>query len=349
MTGFPRGAQAASALVLLLAACGEPAQPAAQPSTPPAVAPAAAGPRPITLALPIACQVGRDCFVQSYFDRDPGPANRDYRCGAQTYPDHDGLDIRLTSLAAQRRGVAVLAAAPGVVRGVRDGVADVSIRETGREAVANRECGNGVAIVHADGWETQYCHMAQGSIRVRTGETVQAGTPLGRVGLSGMTEFPHVHLAVRRNGEEVDPFAYGAAPGACGGGVSLFAPEAQAALAYREGAVINLGLAGGPVTEAQIDAEATTPPSRTTPLVVFARAINLQAGDVQTLTITGPDGRPLHSRALAPLDRAKASWFAFSGDRPGAGGWPAGRYTARYEVRRGGRVVLQEAAAASVP
>ena len=299
----------------------------------------AAGPPP-SLALPIACEVGRTCFIQQYHDHDRGPGARDYRCGAQTYQAHDGVDIRLPTLAAQRAGVAVLAAAPGVVRGVRDGVADVSTRVSGRAAVQGRECGNGVAVVHAGGWETQYCHMARGSIRVRQGQTVTAGTPLGNVGLSGDTEFPHVHLAVREDGRAVDPFAYGAAPGACSGGRNMFDARAQAALAYRAGEVINLGFAGGPVTEPAIDAVATPPVTRTTPLVLFARAINLRGGDVQTLTLTGPDGRQILTRALAPLDRDKASYFAFAGERPRSGAWSPGVYRGRYSVTRAGRVVI---------
>ncbi len=299
----------------------------------------AAGPPP-SLALPIACELGRTCFIQSYPDRDPGPGRRDHRCTAQTYDGHDGLDIRLPTLAAQRAGVAVLAAAPGVVRGARDGVADVSTRTAGRAAVQGRECGNGVAIVHANGWETQYCHLARGSIRIREGQTVAAGTPLGNVGLSGDTEFPHVHLTVREDGRAVDPFAYGAPAAACSGGRNLFDARAAAALAYRPGEVINLGFAGGAVAEAQIDAAATTPVARSAPLVLYARAVNLRGGDVQTLAIAGPNGRPVVSRALAPLDRDKASYYAFAGERPSGGAWAAGVYRGRYTVTRGGRIVI---------
>ena len=49
---------------------------------------------PIRLALPVACQMGRTCFIQQYFDHDPGPGAKDYRCGVMTYDGHDGVDIR---------------------------------------------------------------------------------------------------------------------------------------------------------------------------------------------------------------------------------------------------------------
>ena len=150
----------------------------------------AQGPR---FGLPIDCVPGASCFVQNYVDHDPSPAWRDYACGARTYDGHDGTDFRVPSMAAVRAGVAVLAAADGVVAGVRDGMTDVSIRETGKEAVKNRECGNGLVLRHADGWETQYCHLAQGSVAVRRGQTVRAGERLGLVGLSGLTSKAAAH------------------------------------------------------------------------------------------------------------------------------------------------------------
>ena len=165
----------------------------------------------LLLHWPLACSVGHTCFIQHYVDHDPEGAPRDPFCGPKTYHGHDGADIRLPDMAAQRSGVGVLAAADGVVTGLRDGMPDVSVREGGFDAIKNRECGNGLMISHGGGWTTQYCHMRQGSLRVRSGQHVRAGDVLGQVGLSGDTEFPHLHLSVRLNGGIVDPFVYGVA------------------------------------------------------------------------------------------------------------------------------------------
>ena len=70
---------------------------------------------------------------------------------------------------------------------------------------ADRNCGNGVLLRHGDGWETQYCHLRQGSVRVAAGDRVEAGQPLGLVGMSGEANFPHVHLSVRRDGRRHRP------------------------------------------------------------------------------------------------------------------------------------------------
>src|SRR5262245_43787628 len=160
--------------------------------------------------FPAACALGETCFIQNYVDREDGPGAKDFLCGPLTYDGHKGTDIALPDRAAMARGVPVLAAAPGRVRNIRDGMPDVSIRDGGAADLSTRECGNGVVIVHGGGWETQYCHMRNGSIAVHPGQDVLAGTPLGLIGLSGKTEFPHLHFQVSRQGAIVDPFDGGA-------------------------------------------------------------------------------------------------------------------------------------------
>ena len=199
----------------------------------------------IELRLPINCEIGVTCEIQNYVDLDPSSQARDYQCGSRTYNGHKGVDFRLPSLRAQRAGVNVLAAAPGRVLRVRDGVPDMSVRERGIGAVNDRECGNGVVVDHGEGWSTQYCHMAQGSLLVKPGDKVEASQPLGRVGLSGMTEYPHLHFAVTFQGKLVEPFAFGAPEGSCGGGRSLWEPSLQSALAYKPRAVLNTGFTNG--------------------------------------------------------------------------------------------------------
>ncbi|HEY9235691.1 MULTISPECIES: M23 family metallopeptidase [Phenylobacterium] len=311
------------------------------PKTAAATASPAAGPR---LSLPIACTVGSTCEVQNYVDLDPGPGVKDYRCSSNTYEAHSGVDIRLLDMKAQAAGVDVLAAAAGTVARLRDGVPDISIRERGKAAVNGQECGNGVVISHGDGWETQYCHLAQGSVKVKVGDQVAAGAPIAKVGLSGQTEYPHVHLTVRKDGVMIDPFAPNLAPGSCDGaaaGGGMWTPQAAKAMAYKAGTVLNAGFAAAPVSMASIEAGALPRPTTTSPLIAYVRAINLRGGDVQELTLTGPDGRVLATSAQPPLDRAKAQYMFFVGKKaPAAGAWARGRYTGAYVVRRDGQTVV---------
>jgi hypothetical protein len=296
-----------------------------------------AGPR---LAFPVACVVGRTCEIQHYVDRDPGPGVRDYRCATQTYQAHNGIDIRVPDMMAQRRGVDVLASAAGTVARVRDGVADISVRAPGAAPVANQECGNGVAISHGGGWETQYCHMARGSIRVKPGDVVAAGAPIGRVGLSGNTEYPHLHMTVRHNGAVVDPFAPAGGAG-CAAQGDMWTPEARTAMTYRLGVVLNAGFAAGPVTPDQVEAGGIAPPGRSSPYIVaYARGIGLQAGDEIELELKDPNGVSLARSRAQPLDRWKAQWVTYVGKKAPVTGWTGGTYVADYRVWRQGKVAI---------
>jgi hypothetical protein len=300
----------------------------------------------IELGLPLDCEMGRTCLVQNYVDHDRSGGISDYRCGVLTYDGHDGTDFRVPTLAMQRNGVDVLAAAGGQVLRTRDGIADRSISAPDAPSVAGHECGNGAIIAHADGWETQYCHLARGSLRVKPGDRVKTGQPIGQVGLSGKTEFPHVHLTVRLRGEIVDPFAFGAPEGSCGSGTALWSPSLRDSLSYRAPAVLNTGFANGPVTMEQVEAndgaDLRLRPEAAA-LVAFVRAIGLRRGDVQRLSITGPDGGAIVDQAEKPLERDKAQVLLFVGRKRPLEGFKSGHYRADYFVIRDGKTLLQRA------
>ncbi|WP_262029604.1 M23 family metallopeptidase [Microvirga sp. Mcv34] len=302
----------------------------------------------ISLRLPVACEIGRTCFIQHYMDHVRDAGISDYRCGTMTYDGHDGTDIRVPTLAAMKAGVDVVAAADGTVLRIRDGMEDVSISGKGRESVINTECGNGALVDHGNGWQTQYCHMAKGSLRVKAGDMLKAGDKIGQVGLSGATEFPHLHFTVRKNGEAVDPFVSGPPTKSCDtrGVSSLWDDSLKFSLAYQGGSVLNKGFAPGPVTMDAIEsgvAEQDIPTTRSPALVAFVRAIGLKGGDVQTLTLFDPDGKPLAQNKAPPLDRAKAQWMAFAGVKQPQGGFRPGLYRAIYRVEREGKPAIEQA------
>lgn len=289
------------------------------------------------LGLPLRCSPGADCWIANYVDRAPGTDQRDYACGPLTYDGHKGTDFALRGLAEMRAGVDVVAAAPGIIKGARDGMDDVSVREVGRQNLAGRECGNGVRIDHGNDWTTQYCHLKKGSIAVKTGQRLAAGDILGRVGLSGDTEFPHVHIQVARGETIVDPFAGTAGQPACGlGSQPLWEKALLPGLAYRPTAIYNLGFATGAVEWEAVrqgrHRERELPGSAAA-LVLWAEIFGVQAGDTVTLTIVGPAGDALYSRD-DDLSRTQANRFVFSG-LPRAGAlWPPGAYKGSVVVTR---------------
>ena len=288
------------------------------------------------LELPVDCRA-TTCVVQNYVDQDAGPGWRDYRCGSLSYDGHKGTDIRVPSLADVRRGVPVLAAAPGQVRGVRDGMQDVSIRDAPAGAVKGREAGNSVVVVHGNGWETQYSHLRQGSVAVKPGDTVKAGQRLGLIGLSGQTEFPHVHFEVRLNGQRVDPFVGAGQSEGCGEGARpLWTATALEALAYRPSGLLTAGFAPGkPDAVAVQDGRYRSEDlSRDAGALVFwVEVFGVQRGDDERLRLVAPDGKALAEKRET-VSGNKARWFSYAGKKRPADAWPAGTYRGEYRLTR---------------
>ncbi len=87
-------------------------------------------------------------------------------------------------------GLPVLAPAPGTVTQVIDGIAENRPGERGKAG------GNGVVIDHGFGEYSALWHMIPGSVQVKTGDKVELGQQLGRVGNSGRSTGPHIHYQV---------------------------------------------------------------------------------------------------------------------------------------------------------
>lgn len=301
---------------------------------------------PPRLQLPIACELGVTCKVQQYVDRDPAKKQQtDWTCGPRTYDGHKGTDIRVLDLEAMRRGVDVLAAADGVVARLRDGVPDRFVTRENRARIRKKACGNGVVITHRDGWTTQYCHLAQGSIAVEKGQTVKAGDPLGRVGLSGLTQFPHVHITVRHNKRVIDPFKPDSGANGCTTEMknSLWAKPLHKVLAYRGADVLNAGFTTQPKLKMR-DVEAGLPQvkrlgANAPALVFYARGIGLRSGDQQTMSILTPNGDLLARNAPNLLTRNKAQTLIYIGRKRPKKGWIKGTYTGRYRIIRSGKPI----------
>jgi hypothetical protein len=65
----------------------------------------------------------------------------------------------------------------------------------------------------------------------------------------------------------------------------------------------------------------------------------------------GPPGAQtqlLHSQTL-PVSKGGLSWFAYSGKRAPAAGWPKGRYVGSYILKRDGATIVQQRTFATIP
>jgi hypothetical protein len=314
-------------------------------------------PKPISLSLPIACDPGVDCWVINYVDADPGPEWSDFLCTKMSYKTHKGTDFGLANDARIADDVPVLAAAAGTVVGVRDGEPDLGRAGLEAARAAGRNCGNGVRIDHGEGWATQYCHMRKGSVLVSPGQTVEAGQSLGAVGLSGTTEFAHVHMSLSRDGEVVDPYRGVAGGPACSLGVQpLWDDDTMAQLAATPPPVIvdlafsdrlpdhqevQAGLAAR--NSLGLDAQA---------VVLWFRASGVAPGDTADLVITDPNGATVLDQDLA-FEKHQIFVFRALGKKNSASafpnGMPLGTWTGRVILRRDGRVTADRSVTVAVP
>ncbi len=291
----------------------------------------------LKLGLPVDCDLGGNCFIQQFVDHDKGKAVQDYTCGGLSYDGHKGTDFGIVSFAQMRRGIDVIAAAPGIVTGTRDGMPDTGYNAKTARQIKGKECGNGVMVRHDGGWETQYCHMRQGSIRVRKGQRVTRQTRLGKVGFSGHSEFPHLHLSVRKDGQVVDPFDPDGKI-ACGRADQHTLWKKN--IPYQAGALLSSGFAPAvPAYEQVKQGKAAHPTlSATAPaMVVWGFAFGGQKGDKVLLQITGPDGDLFQHRA--EVSKNQAQFFRAAGRKRKSTRWPKGRYVGTVQLIRNGAII----------
>ena len=278
--------------------------------------------------LPIDCKLGTNCWIVNYPDAGSESEFLDYECNHLTYDGHDGTDFAIRDLEAMRHGVRVVAAAAGEVLRVRDGVGD----EGRAAAPAGRGCGNGVVVSHGDGWETQYCHLRDGSVAVRPGDRVARGDRLGLVGMSGNTEFPHVELLIRRNGATLDPFTGHEVYSGCGkAGRSLWHVDARPP--YRASQVAAVGFATERVDMESLRRDAASPTvlSADAPkLVLWVITLGVEPGDRLTLRIVGPDGSTVFLQEKE-MKRTQILRLDYGGRSVRGDGWTPGVYVGDVE------------------
>lgn len=110
--------------------------------------------------------------------------------GYRTHPidgewkEHEGIDI------SANEGTQILAFADGEVEYIGESPA----------------YGLYLQLKHRDGVSTFYAHCSE--ICVKTGQKVNAGEEIAKVGVTGNTTGAHLHFELKKNGERVDPALY---------------------------------------------------------------------------------------------------------------------------------------------
>ena len=292
----------------------------------------------LNLGIPIQCNLGEDCFIMHYVDREPTTEAIDFGCGRQTYDGHKGTDFGISDLAVMTKGVPVLASEKGTILRVRDGVPDALVDTVEeRKAVAGQECGNGIVIDHGEGWETQYCHLRQGSIVVKPEMKVDRGTVLGMVGSSGLASFPHVHLSLRHHNTVIDPF--GGVSNSSGCDIKKKKSLWQESLAYTPTGLIRAGFAPQPPTQSQLwsGAYKDTQLSPDIPAILFwVHAYGVLQGDVEKFLLTSPMGEVVVD-GNNTLDKSARSWVSYFGTKKIV----SGLWKGKYELWRKNKLIFE--------
>ncbi|MEM6757992.1 MAG: M23 family metallopeptidase [Pseudomonadota bacterium] len=302
---------------------------------------------PPALEWPMDCTLGRDCTIEDYMDLDPSPAMQDYMCAGKTRNGHRGTDIHLLSFKAMESGVDVRAAAPGRVDAIRDGMEDVAVTPETQAAMASRGCGNAVRIDHGDGWQTLYCHLKKGSVIVGHDQIVSAGDTLAQVGLSGLTNVPHLHLTVLKDGQAVDPFLPEGRANTCDAspGPGLWASE----ISYHRTGFHTVGYTdSAPDLDGASDGTARRDTiNKSDPLILYGLTFLAEPGDTLRFWSTAPSGQETYRSDVA-LEDPKRNALRYVGRRAPSGGWEPGRHRGYVQILRAGRIIAHRHADVTV-
>lgn len=298
---------------------------------------------PPQFILPLACTPGTDCWIATYVDTDPKADQAlDFTCGPRTYEAHQGTDFALRSRAEMEQGVNVLAALEGTILRTRDGETDTVKAKADLDKIHkdNKDCGNGVYIDHAKAGfpalTTLYCHMKEGSIKLKPGDAVKAGDVLGQVGQSGFAEFPHLHFGVIWEGGYIDPFTGMTMNDGCGKAKRRLWKDDK--LSYVPVALYDGGFRNAPPDFAAIQGGEKNPEQLSAggPALVFWTALfGVREGDEITLTIHDPGGVEFIRRDITQ-EVTRPRQYYFTGRELKGRTIPAGVWSGQITLRRAG-------------
>lgn len=287
-------------------------------------------------SMPLRCTLDRDCWIINLPDAGADKTVQDHRCGLRTYDGHKGTDFAIRDFRAMDDGADVIATAPGLITAARDGANEYFQRtpET-QKLIGRKACGNGVIVQHKGGWESQYCHLRKETVVVKLGDRVERGDVLGKVGMSGNTMFPHVHVSFRLDGKPIDPFT-GSVVGTGCGKPQRPMWKADSKIRYPGFALYAAGFIDHTPSADRIRSSARSPvslPRHSAGLVLWASMFGVQRGDVIKLRILDPLGAAVAVREIR-LDRTQNWRFAFTGRRMLPTGWAVGKWKGEAILQR---------------
>lgn len=267
--------------------------------------------------IPIDCQLEENCHIMNYVDMGPDDGkNTDPACFNRTYDTHKGTDIAILDGKAMETGVNVLAPMEGIVSKIRDGEPDQWSTPEQIEEIkqARKECGNAIMIDHGDGLQTLYCHLKKGSIAVKPKQKIKIGDVIAQVGLSGFTEFPHLHFGILQDNKIIDPFTGQNNEGHCGKRIkSLW--DNQSTIQYQPFAIQSAGFLDDVPDLKDLERDNNQKQSLSVDsdkITFWVILLGVREGDEISLEIKDPNGKIFASNKIIQ-DKTRARQFYFIG------------------------------------
>ncbi|WBX84528.1 peptidoglycan DD-metalloendopeptidase family protein [Sphingosinicella microcystinivorans] len=98
----------------------------------------------------------------------------------------------------------IIAPGDGTIVATRDGVPDdtpADLLMQGMSDPVHAMPGNWIMLDHGNGEVSFFCHLRQGSLRVKTGQTVRQGEVIALLGGSQTTGYPHLHYQLQTSAD----------------------------------------------------------------------------------------------------------------------------------------------------
>jgi len=235
------------------------------------------------------------------------------------------------------KGVHVLAPMDGTVKKIRDGQDDIWATQEQLDDIreARTECGNAIIIDHGQGLETIYCHLKKNSITVKPNQKVSTGDVLGQVGLSGLTEFPHLHFGIIQDKKIIDPFTGQDNKGTCGQRIkSLW--HKDTAINYQPAVIQSAGFSDS-IPELKKLEQHNNPPQKISAdaktFTFWAIMLGVRVDDIITLEVRDPNGK-IFAQNTTTQDSTHAQQFYYVGKNIRHDRLKEGAYTGSVKITR---------------
>lgn len=291
------------------------------------------------LGLPLDCKLNETCWVMNYvdFDNEEG-VYTDPNCLSRTYDTHKGTDFMLLDEKAMINGVPVLATKDGKILRFRDGEPDnwKTNAKLDQIKLDRKECGNAILINHDDNTQSVYCHLRKNSIIVKKDQRVQKGDVIAMVGMSGLSEFPHLHYGYIDNKQVIDPFTGRNAATSCGLDKAKPLWDKSLNLTYQPLAIQTAGFTNEVPTLQNLSENAktlTTLNFSDNKIIFWAMFLGVRINDQITLEIIDPNNKILVSEEITQ-DRNRARQLYYIGKKLDNTKLLEGAYSAITKIKR---------------